>query len=324
MKTAIQVGWKRARIALMVGAVTLAGLLACATPGLAQDRGQLSVSAENGYGRMIVTFRSRTDLPAYKVSSENGVLSVTFDEPADVILPDVGGMLPDYVTAARMDSDKKGLRFGLRTALEVRHTEADNQLYIDLLPTDWQGAPPALPQDVIDRVAANAKASAKQADRQRKAAVVRDQKPKVTVRIGTNPTFMRLQFDWSIDTKADFSFKQKNATLDFEWPVPVDIAELATSLPPEIVNVNNSVSEDGSAVSLKFASGVVPRFYQETPRTYIVDVDLPHAGLPPITAQALADKSNTADAAGSTDDGHDTGAAGHEERVSSETRRFVP
>ncbi|WDR05427.1 hypothetical protein PSQ90_14240 [Devosia rhodophyticola] len=321
MKTALQVGWKRARLALIVSVVTMAGALVCAAPGWAQDRGQLSVSAENGFGRMIVSFRSRTDLPAYKISNENGVLSVTFDEAADVILPDVGGLLSDYVTAARADSDKKGIRFGLRAAFEVSHTEADNQLYIDLLPSDWQGAPPTLPQDVQDRVASNAKASAKQADRKRKAEVVRQKNPQVTVRVGTNPTFMRLQFDWSLDTKADFSFKQKIGVLDFEWPVAVDVAELASSLPPEIVDVKNNVTEDGSDVMLKFAAGVEPRFYEESPRSYTIDVDLPHAGLPPITAQALVDKSAPADDAEAL---ADISGAGGQERLKSDLGVLYP
>src|SRR6188768_1678853 len=80
--------WARARKALFrVAFVAVTGLW----PVLAhaEDRATLHVTSESGYGRMVLTFPGRNDLPPYKVRYENGVLAVEFDEPISLLLPDV-------------------------------------------------------------------------------------------------------------------------------------------------------------------------------------------------------------------------------------------
>src|SRR5690606_9799581 len=107
--------------------------------------------------------------------------------------PDVASILPDYLSVARMHPEGKGLRLALRTTLNFNRTEAGNKLFIDLLPPGWQGRPPTLPQAVIDEMNALAQRVALRVDQQRKARVVAEQKPQPTLRVGRNPTFLRLQ-----------------------------------------------------------------------------------------------------------------------------------
>ena len=52
--------------------------------------------------------------------------------------------------------------------------------------------------------------------------------------MGRNPTFMRVEFDWSVDTKAHFEQDGTAATIQFDWPVAVDLYELKANLPAEI------------------------------------------------------------------------------------------
>ena len=98
----------------------------------ADDRAQLTPTAEEGFGRLIIDFRDRVDLPPYKIAFDNGVLSIAFTSPVQLPLPDVSAVLPAYLSAGRMDPDNKGLRFGLRTAVTIHSMEAGEDLFFAL------------------------------------------------------------------------------------------------------------------------------------------------------------------------------------------------
>ncbi|WP_332699476.1 tetratricopeptide repeat protein [Devosia sp.] len=280
-------GLRRAGRAAMIG-VALA-MLGLAMPAAAQEQGQLFATQEDGYARMILSFPGRDDLPKYEMRIENGVLSIEFEEQVSIILPDVGVTMAPYLSVARVDPDGRGLRMGLRTAYNFNRIEAGEKLFIDLLPTDWQGMPPALPQEIIDELAERARLAAIRAERERKAAEVEALNPQAIVRVGRNATFMRLQFDWTVPTTAEFVQEGETAHIAFEWPVGVDMRDLSVDLPPEVASVETSVSPDGSLVTLQLAAGVTPRFYEISPRQYVLDVDIAGIGLPSFTAASLAD-----------------------------------
>lgn len=253
----------------------------------AQERGQFFATQEEGYGRLILSFPGRDSLPEYDLRMSNSVLTLTFGEEVAISLPDVASTMPNYLSVARLDADGRGMRLGLRTAFNFNPTEAGDKLFIDLLPPDWQGMPPALPQDVIDEMKRKAEVKALREDQLRKAQVVAEQDPQVAVRIGRTPTFFRLQFDWTIPTLGTFAMEQTHGQIDFEWPVEVDLREALLDLPPELAEIKNLVTLDGSQVSLKFAPGVTPRFYANSANQYVLDIDIEGQGLPEITAEAL-------------------------------------
>jgi len=240
----------------------------------AQDKAQIFVTAEAGYGRMVLSFPGRSDLPKYKVRNENGVLSIEFDGPVALQLPEIPLILPSYIGVARVDPDAKGVRFGLRTALNINHMEAGEKLFIDLMPSTWQGLPPGLPAEVVAELARRAKEAERIAEQKRKADEAKRLNPVASIRVGRNPTFLRVEFNWNVDTKANFSVKDANAFVDFEWPVPVDLYGLKSDLPAELKQVLNSVSPDGSRVTFRVAQGIVPRFYTSSPRQYVLDIDI--------------------------------------------------
>ena len=86
-------------------------------PVCAQERAQLFVTSEDGFGRLVIDFPARMDLPKYKINYDNGVLAVTFADPVKMQMPDVAVALPDYVSIGRADPDSRGVRFGLKTAV---------------------------------------------------------------------------------------------------------------------------------------------------------------------------------------------------------------
>jgi tetratricopeptide (TPR) repeat protein len=252
----------------------LLALLAIPATAIAQDRAQLLVGEENGFARMILSFPQRLDFPAYRLNAENGVLAIEFEEPVSLLLPDVPLALPNYVAASRLDPDGRGLRFGLRTTFNVNPMEAGEKLFIDLLPVGWQGLPPALPDEVIADLAQRAKNAAILAEQRRKAEEAKGLRPVAGVRVGRNPTFLRVQFDWSVDTKAAFELDGETGNLVFDWPVPVDLADLRADLPPEILEISNEVKPDGSHVVFRVTEGTAPRFYATSARQFVVDIDI--------------------------------------------------
>ncbi|HEY0033550.1 MAG TPA: hypothetical protein VGB81_09815, partial [Devosia sp.] len=288
VKNAARAGWQKALCASALG--VLLAVSACVGSAMAQAEGQLFATEEQGYARLILSFPGRDDLPKYNMRLENGVLSLEFEEQVSVLLPDVGLTMPEYLSIARVDPDGRGLRFGLRSAFTFNRIEAGEKLFIDLLPTSWQGMPPALPQDVVDELAERARLAAIRAEQERKAAGVEELSPAASVRIGRNPTFLRVQFDWSVRTQGNFSQIGEDAMLAFEWPVDVDLHELAADLPPEIVSVEPEKTADGAMVALKLAENVKPRFYQNSPTQYVLDIDLAGQGRPEFSAASLLPK----------------------------------
>lgn len=268
----------------MVMAATLSVSIAAMSAAWAQQQGQFFGTQEDGYGRLILSFPDRDTLPPYNLRMSNSVLSITFDDEVSVTLPDVAATMPEYLSVARLDPSGKGVRLGMRTNFNFNSTEAGDKLFIDLLPSTWQGMPPALPQEVLDEMQRKAARAALRADQQRKAQVVAEQNPRATVRIGRNPTFLRLQFDWTIPTTGTFELDGEDGRIAFEWPVDVDLRELLLDLPAEIVGVNNVVTLDGSTVAIDLAKGVEPRFYATGPSQYVLDIDIEGKGLPELTA----------------------------------------
>lgn len=259
--------------------VAIAALLvACSIsiqPAVAADSAQLIATLEQGFGRLILSFPGRLDLPKYEVRYENNVLAIEFEEPISIALPDISAAMPGYATIARTDPDNRGIRVGLRNAVTVNRMEAGEQLFIDLLPAGWQGLPPALPEAVVAELADRAKRAAEVAEQQRKAAEAEALQPVATLRVGRNPTFFRVQFDWSAVTKARFALSAEGADLTFDWPVEIDLYALKSDLPPQIESVTNTVGSAGSQVKFALAEGVVPRFYEQSPTQFVIDIDLP-------------------------------------------------
>lgn len=271
--------------------------LALVAVGLADDRTQLQATKEDGFGRLVLEFSDRLDLPKYKINYDNNVLAVTFEQPVKLPLPDMAATLPDYLTVGRVDPDGKGVRFGLRRPITLHSMEAGEKLFIDLLPTGWQGLPPSLPPRVVAELTQRAKDAEILAEQKRKAEEARTLNPHATVHVGRNPTFYRLEFDWSTDTKAEFKQDGTTATISFDWPVAVDLYPLKADLPAEIQGSSNSIGVAGSSVTLTLMAGVTPRFYAPDAQHFTLDIDLTPAEVAQNRTTAAAAAKAAEDAA---------------------------
>jgi hypothetical protein len=278
-------------LALVVALMLVGPVFAQATP--APEKAQLIATSERGYARLVLSFPDRKDLPPYQVNYENGVLAITFDRQISVLLPDIALALPDYATIARVDSEGKGIRIGLRGAYNVNRTEAGEALYVDLLPTSWSGTPPPLPASVLANLAERDRVREQREAEERKVAETRAANPEATVRVGRNPTFLRIQIDWNVETKATFTMKGAKGTIAFDWPVALDLYDLKTDLPAEFKGATNTVTRSNTSIDFTVADGTVPRFYEQSPTQFLVDIDIaPAEGLK--AALAAEDKAREA------------------------------
>lgn len=237
------------------------------------ERVEVIAQGQTGFGRLIIRFKDRLNLPSYTVTIAGGVMALEFSKPIETILPDVTEHLSDYIAVARLDPDAKGIRFGLKREFRVNKIEAGERLFLDLIPPGWTGLDPALPEEVVKELALRAEQAALLAERRRKAKIARESRPEVDLRLGRHPTFSRIVFDWSIDTEAKFELVDRTASIRFEWPIDVDLYKIESDLPPEIVGVSKLVSEDGLQLQFQLADEVEPRFFEEEGKRYTLDLD---------------------------------------------------
>ena len=144
-------GWgKRARRAPMRRVLALLLLRPRAGAGAGRGQGPALRHRRAGFGRLVLNFPDRLDLPAYKIRYDNGVLAVEFDEPIDAVAARTSpSTLPDYVTIAPRRSRPEGRPLRAADDAQHQHLEAGEKLFIDLMPLTWQGLPPGLPPEVV-------------------------------------------------------------------------------------------------------------------------------------------------------------------------------
>ncbi|MCJ2034338.1 hypothetical protein [Methylobacterium sp. J-068] len=98
------------------------------------------------YGRIVLSFDSPV---AVKARVSGAVLVLGFSERSGAAPERIAAEMPDYVSVVRRDPDGLGLRLGLQRPFRINVQEAGERVFIDLLPQDWSGLPPALPPEVV-------------------------------------------------------------------------------------------------------------------------------------------------------------------------------
>ncbi|WP_417582432.1 hypothetical protein [Pelagibacterium sp.] len=291
-----------ARLALLA----LLLFVGCAGAGFAQEAITFEAQRHENYGRLIVTFPNRINLPENTVTSDNGVLVIAMpDTPMSGVLPDVGTILGEYLAVARFDPDRTGIRMGMREQFQVNTIAAGEQLYIDLLPTDWVGLPPALPPEVITKLEERAEEAARLAEERRRAELVLEYDPTPTIRVGRHPTFSRIEFNWNVGTKAEFARDGESTSIRFDWPVPIDLYEVLSDRPVQLGEVTNIVHGGDTEVILAIPEDVSVRFYEQSSTEFILDIDVPGANAEGLNLDAIAatldDPENAAETAGQSE-----------------------
>ncbi|WP_425607347.1 hypothetical protein [Roseibium sediminicola] len=232
---------------------------------------ELNVSEEEGYGRIVLTFKDRTLLPIYDAVITGGVLRISFEEPIDINVDDVPLDLGDYVTIARRDPDGSAIRFALKNQYQINTLEAGEKLFVDILPMSWQGLPPGLPDDVVRDLAKRAEEAMRKVRALEQARLKAQEGPEVTLHVGEHPTFTRLVFDWSI--KFDTAFVRENDIIKvtFNHPAQLDIAHLRAHLPQGVIDATSFLDQGKLKFLMRVEPSVDIRAFREE-QTYVIDV----------------------------------------------------
>ncbi|MEP1933029.1 MAG: hypothetical protein ABJJ37_17280 [Roseibium sp.] len=274
-------------VALLVAVAMIAGLTGVANAQTLEPV-DLSVSQEEGYGRIVLTFKDRTLLPIYDALITGGVLRISFEEPIDINVDDVPLDLDDYVSIARRDPDGSAIRFALKNQFQINTLEAGEKLFIDILPNDWSGLPPGLPDDVVRELAKRAEAAMRKVRALEQARLKTQEGPEVLLHVGEHPTFTRLVFDWSL--KFDTAFVRENdiVKVTFNHPAQLDISHLRAHLPQGVIDATSFLDKGKLKFLMRVEPSVDIRAFREE-HTYVIDVT-PENMVPNDAANALINR----------------------------------
>lgn len=281
----------------------------------AQSQAAIDAREELGFGRIVISF---TELPPYKHSLEAGILVLSFDQPVEASLDEVAKDLPDYVGMARRDPDGRAFRFALNRPFVVNLMDAGDELYVDILPPEWRGDPPALPSHVIkalSHAASERERKAREEARQRDAAKFPYE---LDVRMTHNPTFNRIVFDWNRFTTANLSREGNNIRIAFGAFAEASLAQLKSDAPKFLRAAKLEKAADGGMqIVLTVDEDVDVRGFREG-LDYVVDLTGPD-----VAAQASANR--TAEMVGISPEGSGTAVPENaEDRVSIPGERPEP
>jgi hypothetical protein len=114
----------------------------------------VTADVSGGYARLV--FALGDDIDA-SVHSAGNVLIISFDKPILISVDRLSSQASEYIGAARRDPDGRAIRVALARKVTVNSISAGGKFFVDLLPDTWTGAPPSLPQDVIEELARRAR-----------------------------------------------------------------------------------------------------------------------------------------------------------------------
>ena len=226
-------------------------------------RGQLL----GGHGRLVFTFDRPIRVQARTTSN---ILVLSFAEPVDLSIDRLAAELAGYVSVVRKDPDGRGLRLAMARPFRPNVLEAGEQTYVDLLPQNWAGNLPTLPQMTVESLAERARVAEAKL---REITLVRQSQPAkpLTYKMGSLPSLTRVIFNVPPDVPVTLKKEGDVAILSLNYPYRIDGNELKRKLPETVV----AIETDNAGEQLRMAFAMSPdatiRGFREDD-TYVLDV----------------------------------------------------
>jgi hypothetical protein len=243
---------------------------------------------DQGYGRLLLTFSEETKAD---VQLSNGILVVSFRRPVEVAVDRLKDRLAGYVQAARRDPDSGAIRLSLVRQVSVNVMEAGEKLFIDLLPEDWAGLPPGLPQEVVDELAKRAREAEKR-ERMNQALPRKAWAP-VKLRYAAAPNFARFAFEMPEPIATATAREGQELRITFAAPVKVDFGEAKVKLPASVAGLEAQYESDETIVKLVLAPEAGVRTFRDD-TAFTVDVTPPPPGAKPQAVEGKVDEDDPA------------------------------
>ncbi|MFN3672188.1 MAG: hypothetical protein ACK4VM_09785, partial [Bosea sp. (in: a-proteobacteria)] len=246
-------------------------------PALAASAVLQGQAMQPGFGRLALSFDEPT---ITKMRLSNGVLVLAFSNPVSIDISKIAAELPGYVSVARLDPDRRGLRFALTRTYRANLIEVGEKAFIDLLPTTWAGVVPGPPAEVLAEMGERlrlAEARAREAVRQA------PQPKPLTLRSASLPTLDRLIFGTAEGAALRPEQADGKLTLTFDKAMPVDAAALKAALPPAVALLGHETTGTATRLTLGLAKDRQVKVFRDDDGLV---VDLIHAPAPAAVTQA--------------------------------------
>ncbi|HEY4143037.1 MAG TPA: hypothetical protein VGM57_16585, partial [Pseudolabrys sp.] len=248
----------------------LLALTVAQTQAWAQERikGELAIATDAGFLRLI--FRFDEEVTA-KVRISGAIMVVSFDKPINVAVDRINASAPDYVSASRLDPDGKAIRIGLARRVKVNSIPAAERFYVDVMPDNWAGVLPGLPQEVVDDLSRRTREAERQLKSQRMAK--QKQMQTIRVRVATQPTFVRYVFDVPEQVNAMPDRGDGKLTVNFDQQIKWDLADAKAALPSTLESIEADTDFGSSAVTFTLNGTPDVRTFREE-GSVVVDVGI--------------------------------------------------
>ncbi|MGY3451264.1 tetratricopeptide repeat protein [Bradyrhizobium sp. USDA 4353] len=256
----------RAGLALL-SAIVIGLVLSTVAAGAAPVPGEASLSAQNGYARLVLKFSE--DVGA-DVTTAGSILLIRFDRAANVPIDRWVDAAPDYISSARGDPDGSALRLSLSRKVRVNTMTAGERVFIDLLPDSWTGPPPPLPAEVVRELAERARAAEK-ALRLQRAEAESKRRPPIRVRALVQPTFVRFVFEIPDGVGISSVMNDQKMSLFFNAPLNFDLADAKIVSPPNVAAINQRIDGSKTLVEIGLIGEVDVHAFREE-KNYNIDI----------------------------------------------------
>ena len=285
-------------------------------------RGEVELSAERGFARLIIKFAE--DVKS-EVVTAGSIVVIRFERPVDVNVDRLGEAVPGYISSARRDPDGTAIRLSLSRRVTINTMSAGERIFIDFLSDSWTGPPPSLPIEVVRELAERARA-AERALRQQRAETLAKKHPPIRARALVQPTFVRFVFEMPDGVGASSVLNDQKLTIQFNAQLTFDLADAIIAAPPNITAINQSVVGEATSVEIALIGDVDVHSFRED-KNYIIDVAYPQAETARALPLAEASRAQQAAAASAAPAQSETPAANpakaHSEEITPPTSETI-
>jgi hypothetical protein len=232
-------------------------------------KGEVKAVTDGGYVRLMFQFDEAVEA-ATRVSGP--IIVISFNKPVAVAVERLNVNAADYISAARRDPDGSAIRIALTRKVKLNTIGAAERLYVDLMPENWKGPMPGLPQEVVDDLVRRAREAERQLHQQR-AAEKQKKPPLIRVKVATQPTFVRYIFTMPGTVNVIPERADGRVTLNFDQQVNWDLADAKASLPQTLKSIEAEIDFDSVAVVFALNGTPDVRTFRED-RSIVVDIGL--------------------------------------------------
>jgi hypothetical protein len=269
--------------------LTVLAALAFSVSARAEEavKGELKVSTENGFTRLVFRLDQQVDA---KATMSGAILVISFKKPVAIDVDRINASAPELISAARRDPDKTAIRIALSKKVKLNVIPAAERYYVDLLPEDWSGVLPGLPQEVVEELALRARNAERQLQQQKLVNRQR-QSGAIRVKVAKQPTFMRYIFELPASVNVIPDKADGRLTLTFDQPLEVDLADARATLPDTLGSIENEKENDTTSITFVLNGTPTIRSFREE-KSVVVDVGLngakPKSAVEQVNEQAAA------------------------------------